>query len=58
MIFVTYAVQNGDDELDGAHLGAVDAYAMDGALIARPGVLGSGLEKALVKLKLALSAFG
>jgi len=35
MIFVTYAMQNGNDELDGAHLGYVDAYAMDGTLIAR-----------------------
>ena len=36
MIFVTYAEQdaNAEDEIDGAHLGYVDAFATNGTLIA------------------------
>lgn len=34
-IFVTYAKQNGADEMAGAHLGYVDAYKTDGTFVAR-----------------------
>jgi uncharacterized protein (TIGR03118 family) len=43
-VYVTYAVQNGDDELDGAGLGLVDVFDTDGNFLSRVASLGGELD--------------